>query len=151
MWDSFAIAGDSSTGRFESEPVRCTAFYRLRFEIAGAPDAPGMRLALRDAAGRETVVPAGLDDGGGWRSVHVRCPDGPLTLRGGRQLANRVRSASGRRRIAWASALAESIIARWAAFDAVAALLTLLSVGFAVRSRVRRPAPPLEVPELTHG
>jgi hypothetical protein len=136
VWDSFAGGESAATARFESEPIQCTQFHYLRFEIAGAPGSAGLDLSVkRSADGRETRVVSPLGSGSGWRPVSVRCPDGPFTV-----LATDTSTTSsfGFRsptEIAGPSAWAESLIERSWLSGAVAMILALLATGLTVRDR----------------
>ena len=148
VWDSYAAGRAKARGRFESEPMRCTEFGRIRFEVAGGSRDPGMRLVLKDTVtGRETVVRPPMGIGSGWTGVSVRCPpnafsvvavdDSPTSWMAFRQPAE----------IGWLSAIAESTIQRWRVIAIGAALLVAAALASSFKTRTRiavAPAPALD-------
>ena len=142
-WDSYAVGGAAAQGRFESDPLSCGAFHRLRFETTGLPGAPGLRLVLREAgSGRETAIGLLFGSGSGWRSVHVACPPRPFVIVA--EDASPTSSFGFRppTEIAWGSAVAETLIQRASWVTGLAAAVTLAALAMTIRESIggrRRP------------
>src|SRR5262249_49477967 len=108
-----AGVGDPAEGvaRFESEPIECREFSRLRFELGGSPGAAGVRLVLRSArSGRETEVKGSFETRPGWTVATVPCPAGPFTVAAVDRSPGEGFAFTEPAEVARASAAAESLI-----------------------------------------
>ncbi len=132
-WDSYAVGGAAARGSFESNPLSCVDFHRLRFETTGSPGAPGLRLVLRETgSGRETPIAPPIGGGSGWRSVHVACPAGPFVIVA--EDASTTSSFGFRppTEIAWGSAVAETLIQRASWITALAAAMAMAAMAMTI-------------------
>jgi hypothetical protein len=136
VWDSYTGGRSKAQGRFESQPIACADYGQVRFEIAGAPTAPGMQLFLKPVdGGRETRVRTPLF-GAAWTAVSVSCPGGPFTVVAVDRSPTAWFAFRQPAEIGWASSIAESMIQQSWAFGVAALVLTILAV-VAPRARPR--------------
>jgi hypothetical protein len=136
VWDSYGAGRAKARGRFESEPTGCSEYGRIRFEVAGASRASGMRLALKDTVtGRETVVRPPMGIGPGWAGVSVPCPSNSFTVVATDDSPTAWMAFRQPAEIGWLSAMAESAIQRWRVMAIAAALVGLVAVAASVRTR----------------
>jgi hypothetical protein len=134
-FDSYG--GDRAKNRasFESQPVTCTDFRYLRFEVAGAARDSGLRLSLKDVrTGAETAVSPSPGSRSGWTAATARCPNGPFTIVADDQSPVSWLAFRPPSEIAWGSAVAESMIQRTNVLAGLAILLGVLAVGWSIRS-----------------
>jgi hypothetical protein len=79
-WDSYSARGKAAQGRFESQPISCTATGRIRFEVAGDLGNPGLSLALKDASGHSQAIAPPWLGRQPWNGISVRCPKGRFAV-----------------------------------------------------------------------
>jgi len=137
VWDSYASGRAKSQGRFESLPLQCLEFDALRFEVAGSPRAPGMRLALKSADGRETVVRPAWASGSGWSAVTVDCPASAFTVVAADASPTAWFAFRQPTEIGWASAIAESMAERSEIIGFLAAATIFAALVLPVRPRTK--------------
>jgi hypothetical protein len=81
-WGSFGQEGAATTGTWRSAPLTATGKGWLKFEVAGQPEADGIRLELRDAAtdrGLSRISPT-RSPGDSWRAAYVPTPTVPFVV-----------------------------------------------------------------------
>jgi hypothetical protein len=124
-WGSFSERGDSSMGRFESEPIAACRTGRLRLQVSGYFGGDKHYLAVKDLrTGREAAVKLRGVPRESWLETSVPCPEGPYALIAQDDTPRTWFAFREPIEIGWASSLAESLIAR-------SRVLLIISLGLA--------------------
>jgi hypothetical protein len=131
-WLSLSAQGRKARGRFESQPLRCEAQRRLRFQVSGYLGWENQYLAIRELrTGREVAITPSRLAREDWKEVIVPCPPGPFEIVA---VDDTDGSWFGFREpveVGWASAAAESLISHSRVWFIV--LLTVAVLGLVVR------------------
>jgi hypothetical protein len=128
-WGSFSAKGQRAQGRFESQPIaHCQGSY-LRFQVSGYLGQPGHYLALTELrSGRDLPVRPRELARERWILALVPCPDGPFTITAVNERPDSWFAFREPIEIAWASRMAEALIARSAGLLLVALAMAVLAV-----------------------
>jgi hypothetical protein len=127
-WGSFSAQGHRAQGRFESLPVAACRGSRLRFQMSGYLGRPGHYMALREIrSGRDLPVrPAEVAELS-WIETLVPCPDGPFAFIAVDANPDSWFAFREPVEVAWASPVAESLIAASAGLLFVALAMAVLA------------------------
>jgi hypothetical protein len=137
-FDSYGDQRVKNVGAFASQPVACTDFAHLRFEVAGAAKNSGLDLGVRDANGRESRVWPAPGTRSGWTGAFVRCPADGFTVFAADRSPLSWMAFTPPSEIAWASMLAGLAIERTPALGIAALLCGALAVATSLAARSKR-------------
>jgi hypothetical protein len=128
VWDSYAGGRSKAQGRFESQPISCAEYGRIRFEVGGELRAQGQSLVLRPLDGRRDIPvrPPFFSDG--WTAISVRCPPTPFAVVAVDASPTTWFAFRQPAEMGWASSGAEAMIQQSWTLGVMAALVTITAI-----------------------